>query len=385
MKRLLCAVALAAVCGNALATAALFTPESDTQIVERLPGGASAERQQLRQMRAQLQQQPDALPLALDIAQRNVALARQYADPRYLGYAEAALGHWLQQATPPAEVLVLQAILLQAKHQFTAAEAQLQRAAKQQRNNPQIWLTLASIQQVRGDYVAARQSCQRLLLSYDAGVAGDCLASVDAVNGRAREAQQYWLQRLQSGQAPQWEQQWLTLQLAENGQRLGDTQQAQRWFAQAVSASSDSYDKAAYADFLLEQGKTAAVITLLANDTRADPLLLRLTQALQQSGDARTATYIQQLGARFDATRQRGDLSHLREEARFQLVLLKQPQRALQLAEQNWQQQKEPADALILLQAALAAKQPARAAELKQWLLQQRLQDVRISALLRQV
>lgn len=385
MKRLLCTVALTAACGNVLATAVPFTPESDTQIVERLPGGASAERQQLRQMRAQLQQQPDALPLALDIAQRNIALARRYADPRYLGYAEAALGHWLQQSTPPAEVLVMQAILLQAKHQFTAAEIQLQRAAKLQRNNPQIWLTLASIQQVRGDYVAARQSCQRLLLSYDAGVAGDCLASIDAVNGRAREAQQYWLQRLHSGQAPQWEQQWLTLQLAESGQRLGDVPQAQRWFAQAVSASSDSYDKAAYADFLLEQGKTAEVVQLLSDDTRADPLLLRLTQALQQSGDARAATYIQQLAARFDATRQRGDLSHLREEARFQLLLLKQPQRALQLAEQNWQQQKEPADALILLQSAIAAKQPARAVALKQWLLQQRLQDVRINALLRQV
>lgn len=385
MKRLLCAVALTAACGNVLATAVPFTPEIDAQIVEHLPGGASAERQQLRQMRTQLQQQPDALPLALDIAQRNVALARRYADPRYLGYAEAALGHWLQQATPPAEVLVLQAILLQAKHQFTAAEAQLQRAAKQQRNNPQIWLTLASIQQVRGDYVAARQSCQRLLLSYDAGVAGDCLASVDAVNGRAREAQQYWSQRLRSGQAPQWEQQWLTLQLAESGQRLGDVQQAQRWFAQAVSTSSDSYDKAAYADFLLEQGKSAEVIQLLGDDTRADPLLLRLAQALQQSGDARAAAYIQQLAARFDATRQRGDLSHLREEARFQLLLLKQPQRALQLAEQNWQQQKEPADALILLQSAIAAKQPARAAALKQWLLQQRLQDVRLDALLRQV
>jgi hypothetical protein len=62
------------------------------------------------------------------------------------------------------------------------------------------------------------------------------------------------------------------------------------------------------------------------------------------------------LGARFDASRARGDVVHRREEARYWLSLRDDPSRAHALAKANWDVQKEPWDARILREAADAAQ-----------------------------
>ena len=64
------------------------------------------------------------------------------------------------------------------------------------------------------------------------------------------------------------------------------------------------------------------------------------------------------LKSRFDAAALRGDKLHQQEEARFHLHLLERRARALSLARENWTLQREPRDARILLEAALAANDP---------------------------
>jgi hypothetical protein len=51
---------------------------------------------------------------------------------------------------------------------------------------------------------------------------------------------------------------------------------------------------------------------------------------------------------------------------------------ALVLAQENWKVQKEPRDARILLESALAAKAPAAAAPVVQWLKDSRIEDKRL-------
>ena len=92
-----------------------------------------------------------------------------------------------------------------------------------------------------------------------------------------------------------------------------------------------------------------------------DGLLLRYALALRAQGAAEADQYVEQLRARFEASRRRGDRVHLREEARFALHLEGDPRTALALAADNWMVQKEPADARILLEAALAANDHAAA------------------------
>jgi hypothetical protein len=79
--------------------------------------------------------------------------------------------------------------------------------------------------------------------------------------------------------------------------------------------------------------------------------------------------------------RLRGDVSHRREEARFALHLSKRASDALRLAEANWTVQREPWDARLLLEAALAAGAPISARPVLDWLTTSHLEDDQIRRL----
>ena len=71
---------------------------------------------------------------------------------------------------------------------------------------------------------------------------------------------------------------------------------------------------------------------------------------------------------RFAAARARGDTTHRAEEARFMLRLRQDPASALRLAQANYAVLREPWDARVLLEAAIAAKDPASAQVVRDWL-----------------
>ena len=81
------------------------------------------------------------------------------------------------------------------------------------------------------------------------------------------------------------------------------------------------------------------------------------------------------------AARLRGDTSHRKEEARAVLALRQDAARALPLARDNWAEQREPADARVLLEVALAARDKAAAAPALKWLADNRVESVQLRAL----
>jgi hypothetical protein len=146
------------------------------------------------------------------------------------------------------------------------------------------------------------------------------------------------------------------------------------------------YLLSAYADFLLDRGRAADVLMLLKDRGRADVLLLRLALAAKAVNDPRAATWANELSARFDAARARGDRTHEKEESRFALALRGDAERALKLAQANLeQQQREPADMRVLLEAALAARSRAAAAPVLQWLDASKVESVVLRALAERV
>jgi tetratricopeptide (TPR) repeat protein len=170
--------------------------------------------------------------------------------------------------------------------------------------------------------------------------------------------------------------------LGELAEQLGQVAAAEKHFRAALSFERrDPYLLGAYADFLLDQDRPGEVRELLEDESRIDPLLLRLALAERRLGAAALGEHVALLQARFDAARRRGDSVHLREEARFTLHLLDRPGEALELARRNWATQREPADARLLLEAALAADDPAAAQPVLHWLDRTGLEHVRIEPL----
>ncbi|HKP66749.1 MAG TPA: hypothetical protein VJX31_09000, partial [Casimicrobiaceae bacterium] len=141
---------------------------------------------------------------------------------------------------------------------------------------------------------------------------------------------------------------------------------------------SDAYLKGAYADFLLDQNRAREVVPLLRGDERNDALLLRLTLAEQRLPDenASFVRHKEELAARFDAARRRGDSVHRREEARFRLAIERDSDAALALARDNWAVQREPADLRILLEAAQSTGAAEAVKVATDWIAANRMEDV---------
>lgn len=290
------------------------------------------------------------------------------SDPRHLGYAQAALRAWWGEAEAPAPVLVLRATILQSRHDFSAALVDLDRAAAIAPADPQIWLTRSVVLTVLGRYEEAAQSCRPLSRLTSSMVSAVCTASVEGLTGHAPEAAGRLGAALASVPAGDATRAWGLSVLAEVSAWAGSRAEGERLAAQALAADSqDAYTRALLADLLLADGRAAEVPPLLAGHEQNDGLLLRLAIAENAVGAAGAAAHVRAIAERFDAARARGDTLHGREEARFQLVIRHDPVRALTLARANWQAQHEPADAQILMEAALAAHQPAAAAPAVVW------------------
>lgn len=366
------------------AAAAPHVPASDSVVVERLPARATDPRmRELIELRAAWRRDPANADTAVQLAQAHFDQAAAEGDPRYVGHAQAALGRWWERPDPPPNVRVMRAILLQYGHRFAEAVADLDAAVAQQPGLGEAWAWLAAIRMVQADYLQARRACTALAPLAPPLVATGCSAYVDSVTGRAQPAVAALRAALQAGGgASVAQRQWVLTRLAEIEERRGATVPAEAAYREALHLDrSDVYLLAAYADFLLDQGRPAEVLTLLKDRARADVLLLRLALAAKQAQDPALAGWAADLSARFKAAQARGDTTHQKEEARFALAVQGQAERALALAQANYRLQREVADARILLEAALAARQPAAAAPVLQWMAASGVESVALQAL----
>jgi len=364
-----------------------YLPADDALVLERLPRAVIGERAELRTLRAQLDRRPDDLALAVRLAERYIALARSESDPRFYGRAEGVMRRWLQADDPPVAALVLRATFAQYRHDFDAAATDLLAVIRRDPGHAQAWLTLATLERVQGRYDRAAEACSRLFRLAPVIIALTCQADVASLTGQARTGHDR-LQALAAANIdmPPEIRLWVLSVLAESAVRAGEPRAAEDHFRKAIALGRrDGWLLAAYADFLLDQDRPADARRLLDGETRTDMLLLRLAIAERKLGDPGWEEHSARLRERFAANRARGDFAHQREEARFALSLADDPGAALVLALDNWRVQREPADARLVLGAALASGSPAEAKPVLDWLATTGLEDPAIARLVRRL
>lgn len=399
MKPAACTICVAAALAfSAMASMALpqpglaapFVPRSGAEVLERLPQRGTASDAVVRRQRARLAAAPRDPAVAAEAAQRYIELGRATGDPRYFGYAQAALAPWWQAAAPPVPVLLLRATLLQSSHRYEESMRDLDAVTRADPGNAQAWLTLATVQVVRGEYDAAIRSCGRLSSLASQLASMTCLANARASGGQLAASERLLALAIERSPSAQGASNdglrlWALTLSGELAARGGNEARAEARFRQALDlAPDDSYLLGAYADLLLDQGRHAEVQALLREHLRIDGLLLRHTIASHVSAPTE-GNALAELQARFTAAARRGEAIHQREQARFELHLRHNARAALELALANWQVQKEPADLRILMEAAVAARDPAAARPALAWRRRQGLEDLKIASLARQL
>jgi Tfp pilus assembly protein PilF len=390
------AVGLTALCGaagsvdaNLAVPVAPFTapylPSSESDILQDVPSTADPAVQRMRTLRAAFDAAPHDLTVAEQLADAYIDYSRQVGDAHYAGYAEAVIAPWVQAAAPPAAALITQATILQYRHQFSDARTMLKKAFDLDSRNAQAWLLLATLDMVQGDYPAANRDCAQVANNAGVETGLACFGSLRSYTGEAHQGlvlldqADTAVKRASAGYRA-----WIEGLIAESAERLGDWPAAEAHYLNALKLQpQDNFLLVAYADFLLDRGRPQEVLPLLADHTQSDTAFLRLALALSLLHSDQIQRYTWIMAARFEALRLRGSEYFGREESRFALQLQHDPQLALDAGLRNWQVQRAPWDARVVLEAALAAKQPQAAAPVLEFLQKTQLEDPIINPLAR--
>jgi tetratricopeptide (TPR) repeat protein len=376
----------------AIATAATATepyiPAEDNAVLETLPRGILSGQDELATLRRQLADDPTNIELAVGVASGYLKIGKSQGDPRFYGYARAAIGPWWKADGAPPEILRLRAKLKERNHQYDEALADLRLLVEQQPQDVQAWIELANIYRVQGKYAEALQACDRL--EGFAGATPTIMARVpiQAVTGKAEEAYASL-----SNVLPMVREnypsavQWIVTMQAEIARALGHDREAELHYVDGLASDpADFYLLRSYGDYLLDHGREEEVLSLLREHVSDTGILLLAAIAARRGGtEVLAAEWTAQLKSRFEETRLRGDLPHGKFEARYELELMDDPPRALAIAEANWQQQKDPRDSRNFLEAAIAAKEPDRARPVLEFLEKSGTQDVDLKRLARQL
>jgi predicted Zn-dependent protease len=179
---------------------------------------------------------------------------------------------------------------------------------------------------------------------------------------------------------------WACGTLADICERLGQRAEAESCHRAArVLAPDLPHHLAAWADFLLAEGRWREAADLLQPHRENDLLGLRWACAKARLGewDGLYADTVISLRAGERAAAARGEHGHAREEAMLYLELLDEPDIALARALRNWKCQREPLDARLVVACARAAGRPSAAAPVLSWRRHTGMEDVVLDRMLK--
>jgi predicted Zn-dependent protease len=377
-------VALLAAAGAepAFPSEAPLRPVDPDYVVAELPGGASRAQQRLAGQLEDARKDPGKAAL---LARELLEQARATQQPQLYGRAESVLAAWVGQPQAPAELLVMQADILQQRHEFQDATRLLDTVITRDPHNRQARLMRANNAIVTGQFASARPDCAWLLGTGEPWMGSVCLAQVLGSTGQRDQARAL-LQRLTAGGSPSAPEvfAWALQVQADLDSRAGELASAERLLRQALDLTPASDPvRLALADVLATQGQRAAAERVLEMTRPSVGARLRQMELLAADRrDAQRAEALAELQERLAVSAQRGERAHLREETRLALDLAREPAHAAALARDNFAVQRETEDVRLLARAAVGAADAQALAQLKQWLLVTGYQDVVVQRLL---
>lgn len=351
-----------------------FKPAASAVVLSASVHAAKGRPDSLRALDQAWRAQPQNLPTALAYARAVFTLGLTEGDLRWYGSAKAALKPWWTVADLPAEAYFLRGLVKQGFHDFQEGLQDINRAIALEPARAEFWSWRFALHLLLADMSAAQKDIEemgRLLGAEEADVyravllyrTGQPLAAVAMLSRALRSA---------SYQDPS-SQDWLGFHLGEAHRVAGQPARALDVWSQRLKASPQSHlIRLSLADLLNQQGqyREAKTIAMAATSSNApnspatltDALLMQAVLASRGLKDPDEGRLASQLEARLQSQALRQEALIERPKLIYQIAYGRDLKAGLALSIDNWQLQKEPPDALLFVQAALALGQ-ARAAE----------------------
>jgi hypothetical protein len=250
--------------------------------------------------------------------------------------------------------------------------------------DPQALLSRAFVLAVLGRHQEAYDSCHILPVRTPLLLRLTCLARVASLSGKAGPA----LARLRAAldaerEADPAARRFALVVAADIAARLGEATPAEAMLREALALEPrDVFVRASLTELLADQQRLEEARATAGDSPMNVHLALLRALASGGPGDQAGARAVARLRSELERDRAANVTYHAREHARFALDVLHDPALALELALANWQTQKEPVDALILMRAAKAARRPEAAAAAMAWVCAAGMEDVRLKAMM---
>lgn len=337
--------------------AAPYLPDSDDQVIQRLPSYTVSSRP------------PARLVDGLERASNLLTQAKSFGDPRAASLALSALAPWSEENTPALNIA--RAGIFQYQHRFEDALAQLAAAINTTHPDPNALLMRANIHVVQGRYPEAAADCRALLTKAAIEVSATCQAIVNSLSGQLQTSYQLLTKQLNLDTQPAEIRHWVASSAAEMAIRLGINPNS-HWDEALENLPKHLPTLIEKARWQIENNaKEDAIKTLgqLPATLSRDVLLARA------SDNADLAALESRLSL---AELADGEHAHSREYAEFLLFAAKKPHEAAEKALTNWQHQREPIDLLLLSIAATQSNHAKALQVVEEFLGQTQIEDARL-------
>lgn len=365
-----------------------FVPEPGRVVLPvsiQAAGGAGASlREAERAWRADPQRQATALRYAREV----FVLGLREGDLRWYGAARAALLPWWEARELPAEGHFMRALVRQGFHDFEGGIADLTATIALEPQRAEAWSWRFSLYLLTSRLNEARTDCTELGQRFGVVEGQACQATLQYRTGQAAAAVPVFERLVQQPelQGPL-TQDWLRyhqgMALVAAG-RPADA--AQVWQQHLQRHPGSHLVRLSLAETLNAMGQHAqALQASLATTQPTDALLVQALLAASALRDPRAATLQDQVAQRMASQAQRNEALIERPQMMYYIRHRADLPLGLSLARQSWAEQQEPADAALLIEAALATDRPADARPVLDWMQRTGYTDPTLATLARRL
>jgi predicted Zn-dependent protease len=330
--------------------------------------------------------QPQDLDAALVYARAVFNLGLSEGDLRWFGSAKAALSPWWRASDLPAEAYFLRGLVKQGFHDFDEGLQDIDHAINLEPDRPELWSWRFALHLLFADMASARQDTEEIARRFGEEEANVYRAVLLYRTGQPLQAVQLLTQIVQS---PSYQdagsQDWLGFHLGEAHRVAGQPDMAITVWRERLKLSARSHLlRLSLAELLNKQGRyqqakaTAIFQTDLSN--LSDALLMQALLASRGTKNADEARLADLMDARLKTQALRREALIERPKLVYQISYGKDLPSGLALSIENWRLQKEPPDALLFVQVALALGQPHAAEPVVVWMEQTGYLDPELNA-----
>jgi tetratricopeptide (TPR) repeat protein len=352
-----------------------FLPQASAVVLAASVHTSGGRASSLRALDQAWRAQPQDMQKALAYARAVFTLGFNEGDLRWFGSAKAALMPWWQASDLPADGFFMRGLVKQGFHDFAGGLQDIQQAIALNPDRAEFWSWRFALHLLKADMSAARQDIAeitrrfgpeegqiyRAVLLYRTGQA---LSAVQLLSTSLR------LPAYQDGAS----QVWIGFHLGEAHRVAQQPERAIAVWQRLLQDHPQSHLlRLSLADLLNQQGQfLQAQAVASANSAKGhanltDALLMQALLASRGLNAPDEAAVAGQMTARLQSQALRQESLIERPKLIYQIAYGQDLAAGLALSIENWRLQKEPPDALLFAQAALALHQARAAEPVVQW------------------